>query len=319
MIIATKNAVYLLKEDGSENKPNLLLESLEVRRVIEGEKRNVVATADNSIIILDSNEERLLETGIKDRIDSLCIVNDKPLDLLIGTTPPHIYRINEEGPAKRIKTFDDLQVRNQWYTPWGGPAAVRSMASTKNGWVYADIHVGSIMRSPDNGRSWEPVTPSLHKDVHEVSTTPASDRRVYANTYLSVYISEDVGDSWEHRSNGLNNRYGRGITVNPEDPDTILCGVSDGPRGVDVNGQLYYTEDAGRNWTHVTKGFPGSTKKNIDTFHIAYADKDIAWVTDEESLFISRDRGKTWETYWKASEEILMISCRALTNIGCVL
>jgi len=311
MIIATKNAVYLLENDGSEKKPDLLLDSLDVRRVAEGEERNVVTTAENSVIILDANEERRLETGITDRIDSLCIVNEKPLDLLIGTTPPYMYRINEEGPAKRSKTFDDLDVRSQWYTPWGGPAAVRSMASTTTGWVYADIHVGSIMRSPDNGRTWGPVTSSLHEDVHEVSTTPASDRRVYANTYRSVYISEDKGDSWEHRSNGLNNRYGRGITVNPGNPDTILCGVSDGPSGGAVNGQLYYTEDAGVNWTHVSKGFPEATKKNIDTFHIAYAGKDIAWVTDETTLFMSRDRGKTWETYWTAPEEILTISCRS--------
>jgi hypothetical protein len=311
MIITTKNAVYRLEKDGSENKPNPLLGGLDVRRVAEGEERNVVATAENSIIILDANEERLLETGIKDRIDSLCIVNEKPLDLLIGTTPPYIYRIDEEDPAKRIKTFDDLEVRSQWYTPWGGPAAVRSMASTKKGWIYADIHVGSIMRSPDNGRTWEPVTPTLHKDVHEVTTTPASDRRVYANTYLSVYVSDNKGDSWEHRSNCLNNRYGRGIAVNPGDPDTMLCGVSDGPIGVDVHGQLYYTEDAGISWTHATKGFPESTKKNIDTFHIAYADKDIAWVTNENILFMSRNRGKTWETFWQAPEEILMISCRS--------
>lgn len=311
MIIATENAVYLLEKDGSENEPNLVLDGIEVRRVVEGEERNVVATAQNTIIILDADEERPLETGIKDRIDSLCLVDEKPLDLLIGTTPPYVYEINEERPARRIKTFDELEVRDQWYTPWGGPAAVRSMASTRNGWVYADIHVGSIMRSPDNGRTWGPVTPSLHRDVHEVSTTPASDRRVYANTYLSVYISEDSGDSWEHRSDGLDNRYGRGIAVNPEDPDILLCGVSDGPRGADVNGQLYHSEDAGRNWTHVTEGFPESTKKNIDTFHIAFADRDIAWVTDEETLYISGDRGKTWDSHWKAPEEILMISCRS--------
>jgi photosystem II stability/assembly factor-like uncharacterized protein len=309
MIIATENAVFLLEKDGSETKPSLLLDNIEVRRVVEGEERNVVATAENSIILLDADEGRSLATGIKDRIDSLCMVNEKPLDLLIGTTPPYIYRIDEEGPAKRIKTFDDLDVRKQWYTPWGGPAAVRSMASTKDGWVYADIHVGSIMRSPDNGETWEPVTPTLHEDVHEVTNTPASDRRVYANTYLSVYISDNYGDSWNHRTDSLNNRYGRGIAVNPEDPDTILCGVSDGPSGVNVNGQLYYTEDTGVNWTHVTKGFPESTKKNIDTFHIAYANMDIAWATNEESLFMSRDRGKTWEMFWKASEEILMISC----------
>jgi hypothetical protein len=311
MIIATNNAVYRLEKEDCENKPNLMLDSLDVRRVAEGKERVVVATAENNLIILDANEKRRLETGILDRIDSLCIVNEKPLDLLIGTTPPYIYRLGEEGPAQRIKTFDDLEMRNQWYTPWGGPAAVRSMASTTKGLVYADIHVGSIMRSPDKGRTWEPVTPTLHKDVHEVSTTPASERRVYANTYLAVYVSDNKGNSWEHRSKDLNNRYGRGIAVNPEDPNTILCGVSDGPTGVNVHGQLYYTEDSGITWTHITHGFPESTMKNIDTFHIEYTEKDVAWVTDENILCRSTDRGKTWETHWKAPEEILMISCRS--------
>lgn len=270
---------------------------------------DVVALADGSIIILNGTEEGRLQTGIKDRIDSLCILNEKPLDLLIGTTPPYIYRMMEEGLAVRIETFNDLDVRDQWYTPWGGPAAVRSLASTEDGWVYADIHVGSIMRSPDRGETWEPVTPTLHEDVHQVCTTPASNRRVYANTYLSAYVSDDRGNTWEHRSKNLNNRYGRGIAVHPKDPDTILCGVSDGPRGTNVHGQLYYTDNAGLNWGHVTKGFPESTRKNIDTFHIAYVEKDFACVSDEETLYLSGDRGETWSTHWKAPDEILMISC----------
>jgi hypothetical protein len=310
MIIATNSRVYFLENDGNEKEPNLIEDGLKVRCVLEGKTRNVVTTAENSLIIHDGNEEKGLETGIEDRIDSLCMVNEKPLDLLIGTTPPYVYRIDEDGPAERLKAFDDLEVRSQWYTPWGGPAAVRSMASNKTGWIYADIHVGSIMRSPDDGCTWEPVTPSLHKDVHQVSTTPASEGRVYANTYRSVFISENKGQSWKHRSNGLNNRYGRGIGVNPEDPDSILCGVSDGPRGVNVNGQLYHTEDAGRNWNHITEGFPESTRKNIDTFHIAYSNKNVAWVTEEESLYKSEDKRKTWELYWRSPEEILMISCR---------
>lgn len=310
MIIATKTAVYRLENDGRERTPQLVLDGVEVRRVAEGEKRTVVATADNRLILLDGSEERRFDTGIVDRIDSLCVVTENPLDVLLGTTPPHLYRLGEAGPAVRIQTFDDLDVREEWYTPWGGPAAVRSLASTQAGWIYADIHVGSIMRSPDAGRTWAPVTPSLHPDVHEVATTPASESRVYANTYRSVYVSDTQGASWHHRSQGLNNRYGRGIAVNPADPDTILCGVSDGPQGVDVHGQLYYTADAGVTWIHVTHGFPASTAKNIDTFHIAYANKDVAWVTNDDTLFMSGDRGQTWETHWTAPEEILMISCR---------
>lgn len=181
------------------------------------------------------------------------------------------------------------------------------MDKTKDGWVYADIHVGSIMRSPDQGDSWEPVEPTLHKDVHEVATSPSDPERVYANTYLSVYVSDDRGEVWSHRSGALRERYGRGVAVHPREPDVLLCGVSDGPSGGNVHGQLFWTEDAGDNWVHVVDGFPESTRKNIDTFHIRFTG-DFAWVSDENNLYHSRDKGRTFELFWKASEEITAIS-----------
>jgi hypothetical protein len=127
------------------------------------------------------------------------------------------------------------------------------------------------MRSSDKGQTWEPVTPTLHKDVHQVATTPASDPHVYTNTYLSVYISEDQGKTWHHRSGALQQRYGRGIAINPEDPATLLCGIS--------------------------------------TFNISYMDEHTAWVADEDRLYLSQDRGQTWELFWTAPEVILTLSC----------
>jgi hypothetical protein len=165
------------------------------------------------------------------------------------------------------------------------------------------------MRSSDKGQTWEPVTPTLHKDVHQVATTPASDPHVYTNTYLSVYISEDQGKTWHHRSGALQQRYGRGIAINPEDPATLLCGISDGPTGVNVHGQLYFTENTGVTWYHITQGFPPSTRQNIDTFHISYMDEHTAWVADEDRLYLSQDRGQTWELFWTAPEVILTLSC----------
>jgi hypothetical protein len=309
MLIATRNGAYSIESDGSEAEPRPIKTGVGVRRVAEAQGLSVIALEDGGILVLEDGAERRIETGIADRIDSLCIVEENTLELLIGTTPPYLYQLTGENSAVRVKTFDELSVRGKWYTPWGGPAAVRSLAKTGDGWVYADIHVGSIMRSPDRGESWEPVTPSLHVDVHEVNTTPASDDCVYANTYLSVYVSDDRGDSWKHRNNVLNNRYGRGIAIHPEDPDTALCGVSDGPSGANVRGQLHFTEDSGVNWSHISEGFPESTKKNIDTFHITFHGDDVAWVCDEKTLYLSGDRGKSWMPHWEAPEEILMISC----------
>ena len=138
-------------------------------------------------------------TGIEQDIECLIIIDEEPLRLLIGTGESHVY-CYDDGKTYRVESFDQLSVREKWYTPWGGPPDVRSFARTTDGWVYADIHVGNIMRSADWGETWEPVTPDLHDDVHQVATSPRDDDRVYANTARAVYVSEDRGRSWSHRS-----------------------------------------------------------------------------------------------------------------------
>ncbi|MFO7957881.1 MAG: hypothetical protein R6X33_12370 [Candidatus Brocadiia bacterium] len=307
MLIATEDVVYGMDEAG-EHEPQPVYHRGHVRRVEQGQNEIVVAREDNLIIVLRGSRSNRIETGIEGSIHSLLLLEEDPLHLLIGTEPPHVYRLREES-VERIESFDELECREDWYTPWGGPAAVRSMARTDDGWAYADIHVGSIMRSPDEGATWEPVTPELHVDVHQVATCPADDDRVYAQTADAFWISYDRGDSWTHRAEDLDERYGRCVTVHPEDPDLVLCTVSDGPHGDNVHGQLYRSEDAGRNWSHVADGFPGSTVDNIDTFHVEFSPHGQAWAAVGHTLYVGRNRAREWEPFWDAPEPITMLSC----------
>ena len=208
-----------------------------------------------------------------------------------------------------VESFATLAVRDEWYTPWGGPPAVRSLAGSGAD-VYADIHVGSIMRSADRGVSWKPVTPDLHQDVHQVAVCPAAPERVYANTANAVFVSGDRGQSWEHRSGGLPSRYGRAVAVHPSDPDCLLASVSRGPHA-EGTGKLFRSDDAGRSWTHVRDGFPPAARDNVDTFHVAFDAAGAAWAAVEERLYRSGDRGRRWEAVWSASSDIRAVCCAA--------
>ncbi|MGH9164973.1 MAG: WD40/YVTN/BNR-like repeat-containing protein, partial [Acidimicrobiales bacterium] len=66
--------------------------------------------------------------------------------VLAGTAEAHLYRL-DDGHVERLLSFDDAETRDDWYTPWGGPPAVRSVAVTAEGTLLANVHVGGILRS----------------------------------------------------------------------------------------------------------------------------------------------------------------------------
>ena len=309
MLILTDSTLFLADDTlpGSIT-PESVIEEENLTCVCARERAAAVARGDGSVaIIRDGHIEHMEEIAIVDRIECLHLLSDDPVELLVGTGSAHVFRLTPAGPAVRLDSFDELECRNEWHTPWGGPPSVRSFAGSDD-CVYADIHVGSIMRSIDRGYSWEPVTPDLHEDVHQVATCEGAPERVYANTADAVYTSDDRGRTWDHRDHGFSARYGRAIAVHPSDPDFVLASVSDGPHS-EANGKLYRTGDSGESWTHVTAGFPSETRDNIDTFQLSFSRDGRAWASVEKQLYVSADRGKEWSVAWEAPRPIVAIAC----------
>ena len=306
MLVSTSHQVYEMPNHSDRGDPELKLECGSLAQVAEGDTISLAVREDGTCSVITPDQVQEIALNIGEPIECLQIMEEDPLRFLVGTEGPHIFEATGQS-AHPVAAFDQLEQRSSWYTPWGGPPAVRSFAATDDGWVYADIHVGSIMRSQDSGDSWEPVVPDLHDDVHQVATSSRSKDRLYANTAHAVYVSEDRGDSWNHRSEGLPVLYGRAIAVHPEDPDCLLASVSTGPHG-DAKGYLYQTEDAGQSWSYVVEGFPSEVQGNIDTFQVSFTPNGVAWAAVGKRLYASKDRGLSWEEYWRAPEDILMIS-----------
>ena len=312
MYFATYKAIYRIEDCGSE-EPTVVYEGTDHQDLdrrgpytamvsLSESDALAVALSDGTLLVLSESDEKRIPTGIEDPIASMLVVHEDPLTMLIGTDEgAYVYRlVGEEGTAERVVSFDELECRKDWYTPWGGPPAVRTLANTQDGFCYADIHVGSIMRSVDEGISWEPVTPELNKDVHQVATCSADDNYVFANTANGVYVSTDRGNSWVNRLDGLPVRYGTAIAIDPSEPDLMIASVQNGPRG--GGAWLCRSENGGETWSELNDHLTESTDR-IRTGGLAFTSEGTAWAVIGKTLYIGQERATEWRPFWAAPDD----------------
>jgi hypothetical protein len=204
---------------------------------------------------------------------------------LVGTSEAHLFRV-AEGGLERVPTFDEVTGRADWYTPWGGPPDCRSI-SEDGETVYVNVHVGGIVRSGDEGKTWEP-TIDIDSDVHRVWAT---DTQVLAACARGLAVSEDRGDSWTVRTEGLDETYCRGVAICG---DSVLVSSSRGPRG--GNSAIYRGAVSGGRLERCRDGLPDSFDDNIDSACLdAIPDRGSAvFGTSDGRVFTSEDQGASW-------------------------
>ena len=181
--------------------------------------------------------------------------------------------------------FERAPGRGDWFTPWGGPPAVRTIAAGAEGELYVNVHVGGILRSDDEGASWRP-TIDIRSDVHQVLAVPGRPGLVLAATGVGTATSEDGGASWSFAHGGLAGRYCRAVALAG---DTVLLSASAGPRGGEA---AVYRRPLGADgpFQRCTDGF----ERNIDTGCLAADGELAAFGTEDGRVFVSRDAGASW-------------------------
>src|SRR5205085_4798127 len=106
------------------------------------------------------------------------------------------------GGNEPVPSFDEVEGRDAWHQPHGGPPAVRTSVADNEGRLYVNVHVGGIVRSDDDGRSWQP-TIDIDNDVHQVATVPSQPGRIVAATARGLATSDDYGKTWRILDDGL--------------------------------------------------------------------------------------------------------------------
>ena len=211
--------------------------------------------------------------------DLACVMPLPDGSALIGTAEAHLLRFRD-GALQSVDDFEDVSGKEEWFTPWGGPPSVRSMARMDSE-VYVNVHVGGIVRG--NRSDWQP-TIDIRTDVHEVKVV---DDEVIAACAVGFTRSGDRGASWSFDDAGLHATYARAVTATST---SVFMSVSRGPRGGDAG--IYRKPRAVAGFTRCD--LP-SFRDNIDTGCLVANDSLVAFGTLQGDLYVSRDEGSNWE------------------------
>jgi hypothetical protein len=205
---------------------------------------------------------------------------------LVGTTEAHLVRVDRGGATEIVEGFENAEGRDGWYTPWGGPPDTRSLAAAPDGTLFANVHVGGILRSTDGGDTWVP-TIDVDTDVHQVV---APGGPVLAASAYGLAESVDGGLTWNLVTDGLHATYLRAVARAGDD---VLVSASAGPRG--DRSALYRREGASGPLERCRAGLPEWLGGNVDTGWLAAAGSHAAFATADGTVYASSDAGRTWE------------------------
>jgi len=100
-----------------------------------------------------------------------------PAGLLVGTAGAHLLHLTG-GRFIQVEAFEQVEGREEWYTPWGDPPWFGSNIDTfclaASGTTAAfGTEEGLLFLSPDAGTSWETVA----KDLRAVQCVSIADDR----------------------------------------------------------------------------------------------------------------------------------------------
>ena len=256
--------------------------------------RNVGAVAtdgDGLWALVDRRELHRVDSGSAHLVDTIedgtgVCLHVHGHTLYVGGDRGMLWRLDDDGADRRLRpvaSFAEAPSRDQWYTPWGGPPSVYSLADHGED-LYVSVHVGGILTSGDGGRSWR-ATLDLQDDVHQVAVD--ADGAVYAATGMrGLAESRDGGRTWRHHTRGLHATYLLAVAVSSQG---VLVGASSGPFADDGAVYLFHGEGFAP-----VEGLPEDLDGAVGPRRMVADGDHAALVAPDGHVWVSDDGGRRW-------------------------
>ncbi|MBV9824561.1 MAG: hypothetical protein JO001_02600 [Alphaproteobacteria bacterium] len=244
--------------------------------------------------------ERVGAAGAVPTIWSLAVDPVDPDILFAGTRPAGVYRSRNGG-----REWEKLSLDIARECSIGIPFVTGIVVNpADHRMIWAGVEIDGVFRSLDGGDTWTHQTQGLYDpDIHALTFAATQPPRVYASTAGEMFISNDLGDSWDH----LDIRekwplpYARGIAVKPDDPRVLFAGCGETTTG--ERGHVLRTADFGDTWEVLS--LPGRANATIWGLatHPTDADRIVAFSLFGE-VYVTNDAGGSWRKIAREFGEI---------------
>lgn len=237
----------------------------------------------------------------------------------VGTEPSALFVSYDKGKSFTLLTdYKQFDSRKDWFfPPRPHTHHVKWMEIDKSNpnALFTTIEAGGLIRSIDNGSSWEELKKDCYPiDIHVLRSHVLAPRRLYGilgdhflekgrGTYVE---STNGGISWQDRNNGLENHpYGYHLAVHSKNPDCIIVAVAKDPYTAHVysdgscESTLYRIDQHLDCWQEIKVGLPDPKGTLISALH---ADNEIFIAANNKGVFYSKDNGSTWSDTFNIPE-----------------
>jgi photosystem II stability/assembly factor-like uncharacterized protein len=167
---------------------------------------------------------------------------------------------------------------------------ILSLATTKDGAVYAGTFRGGVFRSRDEGNSWQAVNAGLKR--LEVKTLLAVDHELFAGTGDGAYRLHDSENRWTPVTSGLDD-----VLVH------ALARSGDGTLFAGTSGQgIFRFSPRSTGWVRMRHGLKDHEGMIENFIRVLVIDQDqsIFAGTFDGGVFRSADGGLTWRPISRA-------------------
>ena len=261
----------------------------------------------------------------------------QPGVLYCGTQPAGLFRSEDWGESwSEVEALNNHPSKPQWGGTGGGDSCLNSIEIDPRdpNRMYAAISSGGSFLTTDGGKSWDMFSHTMRQqderavafsmslkerfaedfgdmdplginEMHKMRIDQKNPDRLWTQTHVGVFRSDDKANNWEDVTKGLPSFHGFPIAVTRKGPDATFvvplafAGLYDNFRVADGQFVVWRTTDSGKSWQAMTKGLPGPHdyqsvyREGLDTDGL---DSEGVYVgTSNGEVYASRDTGDTWQ------------------------